>query len=374
MMAVLKKKRFRFFSAFFLLILFLLCLLGGATLYSATQGGEGYRIPLHHKQAAWCGLGLVGMIFLAWISNRQLEHYAYAIYGFSLLLLVFVLLFSRSIAGAQRWIELGPLHFQPSELMKLTMVMALAKYYHHHPRDGGYTLWQLKVPFLIFLVPFFLVLLQPDLGTAIILLLLFSCIILFVGLTRGSFLVLLGLGAASIPVGWFSLKEYQKERILNFLNPSRDPLGTGYHMIQSKIAIGSRGLWGKGFMKSTQARLHFLPEQKRDFIFSVFVEEWGFVGSLVLFAGYLLLIFWALNIASRAKDRFGMITCLGVALFLSWHVFINVGMCLGLLPVVGIPLPLFSYGGSFLLMVFLGIGLLLNVYVNRFIFQPTTYR
>jgi rod shape determining protein RodA len=127
-------------------------------------------------------------------------------------------------------------------------------------------------------------------------------------------------------------------------------------------------------MKSTQARLHFLPEQQTDFIFSVFVEEWGFVGSLVLFAGYLMLIFWALNVASRAKDRFGMILCLGVALFLSWHVFINVGMCLALLPVVGIPLPLFSYGGSFLLVVFLGIGLLLNVYVNRFIFQPTTYR
>jgi len=373
-MPALKKNRFRFFGFSFLLVLLVLCLLGGVTLYSATQGGHGYRIPLHHKQAAWCGLGLTGMLFLVWISNRRLEHHAYTVYGFSLLLLVFVLLFSRSIAGAKRWIELGPLQFQPSELMKITLIMALAKYFHHHPREGGYTLWQLKVPFLIFLVPFYLVLMQPDLGTSIILLLLFGCIILFVGLTRRSFLALLLLGLASIPAGWFSLKEYQKERILNFLDPSRDPLGTGYHMIQSKIAIGSGGLWGKGFMKSTQARLRFLPEQQTDFIFSVFVEEWGFAGSLVLFAGYLLLIFWALNIAGRAKDRFGMITCLGVALFLSLHVVINVGMCLGLLPVVGIPLPLFSYGGSFLLVVFLGIGLLLNVYVNRFVFQPTTYR
>ncbi len=370
----LNKNRFRFFSAFFLIILFLLGLMGGATLYSATQGGEGMKFPLHHKQAIWLGLGLMSMLFLVWLNNRHLEHYAYAIYGVSLLLLVFVLLFSRTIAGSKRWIDLGPLHFQPSELMKLTLVMALAKYYQHHPKEGGYSLLQLKGPFLIFLVPFFLVLLEPDLGTSIILLLLFVGIVLFMGLTRGSFLVLVGMGLASIPAGWFSLKPYQKERVLNFLNPARDPLGSGYHMIQSKIAIGSGGVWVKGFMKSTQARLQFLPEQQTDFIFSVFVEEWGFAWSLLLFSGYLLLIFWALNIASRAKDRFGMVTALGVAMFLFWHVFINVGMCLGLLPVVGIPLPLFSYGGSFLLVVFLGIGLLLNIYVNRFIFQPTTYR
>jgi len=373
-MPTLNKNRFRFFSVFFFLVLFLLCLMGGVTLYSATQGGEGYRVPLHHKQAVWYVLGLASMLFLVWVGHRHLEHHAYLVYGFSLGLLVIVLLFGRSIAGARRWIELGPLQFQPSELMKITLILALAKYFHSNPREGGYTLWQLKVPFLIFLVPFLLVLLEPDLGTAIILLLLFAGIIVFVGLTRRSFVTLLLLGVASLPLGWSSLKPYQKERILNFLDPSRDPLGTGYHLTQSKIAIGSGGLWGKGFMKSTQARLRFLPEQQTDFIFSVFVEEWGFAGSLVLFAGFLLLIFWALNIASSAKDRFGTILCLGVALFLAWHVVINVGMCMGLLPVVGIPLPLFSYGGSFMLAVFLGIGLLLNVYVNRFIFQPTPYR
>lgn len=372
-MPTLQQNRLRYFSVFFFLVVCLLCVMGGATLYSATQGGEGYRVPLHYKQTVWYALGLAGMLFLTWISHRHLGRHAYLVYGFSLLLLVFVLLFSRSIAGAKRWIELGPIQFQPSELMKLTLIMALAKYLHHHPKEGGYTLWQLKVPFLIFLAPFFLVLLEPDLGTAIILLLLFASIILFAGLSRGAFLSLLALGAASIPLGWFSLRDYQKERILNFLDPARDPLGTGYHLIQSKIAIGSGGLWGKGFMKSTQARLRFLPEQQTDFIFSVFVEEWGFAGSLVLFAGYLLLIFWALNVASRAKNRFGRFTALGVAFFLAWHVVINVGMCMGLLPVVGIPLPLFSYGGSFLLTVFLGIGLLLNVHVNRFVFQPTQY-
>ena len=190
----------------------------------------------------------------------------------------------------------------------------------------------------------------------------------FIKIEKRSLLYSIIAGIVAVPVVWFFLKGYQKQRILTFLNPDRDPLGTGYHIIQSKIAIGSGMMSGKGFMKGTQARLHFLPEQHTDFIFSAFMEEWGFLGGFFLLGGYLLLIFWALNIASRAKDRFGMIVALGVSFLLFWHVVINVGMCLGLLPVVGIPLPLFSYGGSFLLMVFLGIGLLLNVYVHRFIF------
>lgn len=364
----LKKNRFTLYSAFLLVVLFLIGFAGVFTLYSATQGGSGEGIALHQKQAIWWGLGLAVMVFLVLIDNRHLEHYAYAIYTGSILLLLFVLFFGRSIAGAKRWIELGPIQFQPSELVKITMILALAKYFHYHAKDGDYGLTQLKVPFLLFLIPFFLVLLEPDLGTAIILLLLFFCIVSFLGLTRRSFLILVLAGVASLPVGWYSLKDYQRERVLNFLNPSRDPLGTGYHLIQSKIAIGSGGFWGKGFMDGTQARLHFLPEQHTDFIFSAFVEEWGFAGSLFLLIGYLLVIFWALNISSRAKDRFGMIVGIGIAFLLFWHVVINIGMCLGLLPVVGIPLPLFSYGGSFLFVVFLGIGLLLNVYIHRFIF------
>ena len=373
-MSTFQKTRFRLFSVFLLLILFALGLMGGFTLYSATQGGEGRQTPLHQKQLVWWGLGLAGMFGLVWINNRHLEHYAYVIYGVSILLLVYVLLFGRSIAGARRWVELVFVQFQPSELMKITMTMALAKYFHHHPKDNAYGLSELVVPFLIFLVPFTLVLMEPDLGTSIILLLLFVCIILFMGLTKRATIALFSAGVASIPLGWFFLHDYQKERVLNFLNPSRDPLGSGYHITQSKIAIGSGGLWGKGFMQSTQARLHFLPEQHTDFIFAVYVEEWGFVGSVLLLAGYLLLIFWALNMASKAKDRFGMVTCLGVALLIFWHVFINISMCLGLLPVVGIPLPLFSYGGSFLFVMFLGIGLLLNMHINRFIFHPTSNR
>ena len=248
------------------------------------------------------------------------------------------------------------------------MILALAKYFHHRAKQGRYNLFELVVPFLIFLVPFVLVLLEPDLGTAIVLLLLFFSIVLFFGLSQGSIIVLAIGGLASLPLGWFNLKDYQKERVMTFLNPAEDPLGRGYHIIQSKIAIGSGGFWGKGFLHGTQTRLHFLPEQHTDFIFSAFAEQWGFLGCFLLLAGYLLVIFWAFNISSRAKNTFGMVVALGITFLFFWHVLINIGMCLGLLPVVGIPLPLFSYGGSFLLVMLLGVGLLLNIYIRRFIF------
>jgi len=367
-MGNLRRSRFTLLGLFPLLVLLLIGLMGYLTLYGTTQGEAARGMPVYYKQALWWGLGAMAMLGLVWIDSRRLERYAYAAYFLSILMLVFVLVFGRSIAGARRWIELGPLQFQPSELMKITLILATAKYFHDHPKEQGYSLWNIKTAFLLLLAPFFLVMLQPDLGTAIILLAVFFSTLLFLGLTRRSLLALLLVAATSLPVGWWSLKDYQRDRVLNFLDPSRDPLGTGYHLNQSKIAIGSGGLFGKGFMEGTQARLHFLPEQHTDFIFSAYVEEWGFAGSLFLLGGYLLVILWGLNISSQAKDRFGMLACLGVSLLLFWHVFINISMCLGILPVVGIPLPLFSYGGSFLLMVFLGVGLWLNIYLRRFIF------
>ena len=364
-----KTSRFTSFDIALVSTLLAISLLGILTLYSAMQGSapEG-GMPPHQKQLIWWGLGLMGMLIVILIDYRHMEHYAYAIYAFSLLLLVYVLVMGRSISGAKRWIELGTLSFQPSELIKITMILALAKYFHHRAKQGRYNLFELVVPFLIFVVPFVLVLLEPDLGTAIVLLLLFFSIVLFFGLSQGSIIVLAIGGLASLPLGWFNLKDYQKERVLTFLNPSDDPLGRGYHIIQSKITIGSGGFWGKGFLHGTQTRLHFLPEQHTDFIFSAFAEQWGFLGSLLLLAGYLLVIFWAFNISSRAKNTFGMVVALGVTFLFFWHVIINIGMCLGLLPVVGIPLPLFSYGGSFLLTMLLGVGLLLNIYIRRFIF------
>jgi rod shape determining protein RodA len=365
----LKTSRFTSFDISLVVALFAIGLLGILTLFSAMQGSapEG-GIPPHQKQLIWWGMGLVGILIVMLIDYRHMEHYAYAIYACSLLLLLYVLVMGRSISGAKRWIELGPLSFQPSELIKITMTLALAKYFHHRAKQGRYNLFELIVPFLIFLVPFVLVLLEPDLGTAIVLMLLFLSIVLFFGLSQGSVIALAIGGLASLPLGWFNLKDYQKERVMTFLNPSDDPLGRGYHIIQSKIAIGSGGFWGKGFLHGTQTRLHFLPEQHTDFIFSAFAEQWGFLGCFLLLAGYLLVIFWAFNISSRAKNTFGMVVALGITFLFFWHVLINIGMCLGLLPVVGIPLPLFSYGGSFLLVMLLGVGLLLNIYIRRFIF------
>lgn len=365
----LKTSRFTSFDISLVASLLAIGLIGILTLYSAMQGSapEG-GMPPHQKQMIWWGLGLMGILIVILIDYRHMEHYAYAIYACSLLLLTYVLVMGRSISGARRWIEIGPISFQPSELIKVTMILALARYFHHHAKLGRYNLFELVVPFLIFLVPFVLVLLEPDLGTAIVLLLLFFSIVLFFGLSQGSIIVLVIGGLASLPLGWLNLKDYQKERIMTFLNPAEDPLGRGYHIIQSKIAIGSGGFWGKGFLHGTQTRLHFLPEQHTDFIFSAFAEQWGFWGSFLLLSGYLLVVFWAFNISSRAKNTFGMVVALGITFMFFWHVIINIGMCLGLLPVVGIPLPLFSYGGSFLLVMLLGVGLLLNIYIRRFIF------
>ena len=368
-MAKIHPRRFTFFDVSFLFALLAIGLVGTLTLYSTTQGSSAEaEIQTYQKQLIWWGLGLAAMLIVVLVDYRHMEHYAYAIYACSLLLLVYVLLMGRSISGARRWIELGPIQFQPSELMKITMTLALAKYFHRHAKQGRYDLMDLIVPLLIFFAPFVLVLLEPDLGTAILLLLLFFSIVLFFGLSRGSVIGLVVAGMASVPLGWLNLKEYQKDRVKAFLNPSEDPLGRGYHIIQSKIAIGSGEFWGKGFLHGTQTRLRFLPEQHTDFIFAAFAEQWGFFGSLALLAAYLLVIFWAFNISSRAKNTFGMVVALGITFLFFWHVIINLGMCLGLLPVVGIPLPLFSYGGSSLLVMLMGLGVLLNIYIRRFIF------
>jgi len=254
-MAKLRTSRFTSFDISLAVALFVIGLLGTLTLYSTAQGGsaEGGLLP-HQKQLIWWGLGLMGMLIIVLVDYRHLEHYAYAIYACSLLLLVYVLVMGRSISGARRWIELGPIQFQPSELIKITMTLALAKYFHHHAKQNRYNLFELVVPFLIFLIPFALVLLEPDLGTAIVLLLLFFSIVFFFGLSQGSIITLIIAGVASLPLGWLNLKDYQKERVMTFLNPSEDPLGRGYHILQSKIAIGSGGFWGKGFLHGTQTR------------------------------------------------------------------------------------------------------------------------
>ena len=349
-------------------IVLTIALVGILNLYSATAKIEMSGTPLYLKQIFWLLIGLAMMLTIAFIEYRFYSDFAYIVYSIALFLLILVLGYGLITSGAQRWMKIGPLSFQPSEFVKISLILALAKFFHQPSHPKGYALRQLLLPFLLLLLPMILILKQPDLGTAIILLLVFFSILIFVKI-RWSSLLTIGLaGAALVPLLWSFFKEYQKRRIITFFNPELDPLGAGYHLIQSKIAVGSGGVLGKGFMKGTQSKLGFLPEQQTDFIFSALGEEWGLIGSLFIVGLYLALILWGLRIAVQAKDRFGAILAFGVVAMLFWHVFINIGMVLGMMPVVGIPLPLLSYGGSFILSTLIGVGLLLNVSMRRYLF------
>jgi rod shape determining protein RodA len=341
---------------------------GILNLYSITAHWEISGTPVYLKQTFWLLIGLALMITIAFIEYRFYSDFAYIVYATALLFLVVVLVYGIITSGAQRWVRIGFINFQPSEFVKISFILALAKFFHRPPGREGYSLKHLIFPFLLLMIPAMLILKQPDLGTAIILVLVFFSILLFVKIRWSSLLAIVIVGASFLPLVWRFLKEYQKRRIVTFFNPDLDPLGAGYHLIQSKIAVGSGGIVGKGFMKGTQCRLGFLPEQQTDFIFSVLGEEWGLIGSLLVVLLYFSLIMWGLRIAVQAKDRFGAVLSFGVVAILFWHIFINIAMVLGLMPVVGIPLPLLSYGGSFLVSTLIGIGLLLNVSMRRYLF------
>jgi rod shape determining protein RodA len=349
-------------------ILLILASIGILNLYSITAHWEGSGTPVYLKQFFWLLIGLVLMVTVAFIEYRFYSDFAYVVYSISLFLLLVVLGYGMITSGAQRWVRMGPISFQPSEFVKISLILALAKFFHRPPSREGYSLRTLAFPFLLLVLPMVLILKQPDLGTAIILFLVFFSVLLFVKIRWSSLLALFVVGGSILPLVWRFLKEYQKMRIVTFFNPDLDPLGSGYHLIQSKIAVGSGGIMGKGFMKGTQSKLGFLPEQQTDFIFSVLGEEWGLIGSLIVVLLYFGLILWGLRIAIQAKDRFGAILSFGVVAMLFWHTFINIGMVLGLMPVVGIPLPLLSYGGSFLVSTLIGMGLLFNVSMRRYLF------
>jgi len=349
-------------------VVLLIATIGILNLYSAASGGESFGTPLYLKQVFWLLTGLAVMLAIAFIEYRFYLDFAYVIYLISFFLLLVVMGYGIITSGAQRWVKFGSISFQPSEFVKISLILALAKYFQQPPDREGYSLKNLTLPFFLVLLPLVLILKQPDLGTAIILFLIFFSILLFVKIRWSSLLVLFLAGGSIVPLLWRFLKEYQKKRIITFFNPDLDPLGAGYHLIQSKIAVGSGGIIGKGFMKGTQCKLGFLPEQQTDFIFSALGEEWGLIGSFIVVGLYLSLILWGLRIAVESKDRFGAILSFGVVAMLFWHAFINIGMVLGMMPVVGIPLPLLSYGGSFLISTLIGIGLLLNVSMRRYLF------
>ncbi len=347
-----------------------LALIGLLAVISASYGGPRHHglPPLVVRQLIWIGVGAVVMVFAALFDYRALSRYAYVIYLGSLTILGLVLLAGHSTGGARRWLNLGVIQLEPSELVKLALIIVVAQLLKERPLAGGLRLRHLAAPTACLAIPMLMIIKEPDLGSALLLVLVFATLVFAAGLnlrTLGAILLAVALAA---PVAWHYLKPYQRERIVSFIDPQADPLGAGYHIIQSEIAVGSGGPWGKGFLQGTQGRLNFLPEQTTDFIFSVFAEEFGFAGSLALLAVYALLISHGLWIARQTRDRFGAILALGVVATVFWQVTINIGMAAGILPVVGITLPLVSYGGSSLIVMMAELGLLISVNVRRFLF------
>jgi len=327
------------------------CAIGIINIYSTGFSISDNQSPLYLKQLQWIVFGLFLMMITFLIDYRAINQAAYVIYAISIASLIVVAIFGHTANGAQRWISFGFVLFQPSELMKVSIIIALARYFDDHKSNEPYLLRELFVPFLMVIVPCILILKQPDLGTALIIIIISASIVLFIGVNWKSILIAVSSVLILLPIAWHLLKDYQKDRLLTFLSPESDPLGTGYHIIQSMIAIGSGGFLGKGFLKGSQTQLKFLPEQQTDFVFSVFAEEWGF------------------KIALHSKDLLGTILAFGITALIAWQVIINMGMVLGMLPVVGIPLPFLSYGGSAMVSLLAAIGLLMNVSVRRFILQ-----
>ena len=346
-----------------------ICAIGIINIYSTGFSLADNQSPLYIKQLQWIALGLVVMVVAFLIDYRTINEAAYVIYALSIMSLIAVALFGHTANGAQRWISLGFFLYQPSELMKVTSIIALARYFDDHKSNEPYLLRELFIPILMVMVPSVLILKQPDLGTALMIVIVAASIVLFIGMNWKSMVIAVVSILAMMPVAWFFLKDYQKDRLMTFLSPESDPLGAGYHIIQSMIAVGSGGLLGKGFLKGSQTQLKFLPEQQTDFVFSVFAEEWGFIGGLVLMLMIVSLIIWGLKIALHSKDLLGTILAFGITALIAWEAVINMGMVLGMMPVVGIPLPFMSYGGSAIVTLLGAIGLLMNVSVRRFILQ-----
>jgi len=353
-----------------LLLMIILISVGVINLYSASQAGtEAKGTPVYLKQILLVGVGFLALMAVLWFDYHLLLSLAYPLLGFSVFLLLTVLFVGKTVSGSQRWLPLGLFSFQPSELAKIALVLALAKYFYTHEKNGRYGFRELALPFGLALLLAGLIMKQPDLGTAVLLLLICFSVFFFVGVAGKTLIVSFSGLAVLMPISWFFLKDYQKKRVLIFLQPETDPLGAGYHILQSKIAVGSGGIWGKGFLKGTQGQLRFLPEHHTDFAFSLLAEEWGFLGALLVVTLFLLLVLWALNIARQSRDRFAMLTAYGIGAVFFWQSVINIGMVVGLVPVVGVPLPFISYGGSSVIVSMIGIGLLLNIHMRRFVIQ-----
>jgi len=352
-----------------LLLILLITAVGILNIYSASASYRVVGTPYALKQFYWSVIGIGLILMICSIDYHILEDVSYWCYGTIIIFLLLVLVAGKTSMGATRWLNLGLFTMQPSEPMKIVIIITLARYFTRNQMPGLLGLRGISIPLLILLLPAALIVKQPDLGTAIMVCLVAATIMVAVGIRWSVILSLVLTSLPLIVIAWhFLLHTYQKNRILNFLSPERDPLKSGYHLIQSKIAVGSGGIFGKGFMHGTQTQLRFLPEQHTDFAFSVFAEEWGLLGSVIVLILYLALVLWGLHVASRCNDRFGTLLAVGVTAMLFWHIVINMGMVIGLFPVVGVPLPFFSYGGTSMITSMVGAGILLNISMRRFMF------
>ena len=336
--------------------------IGFAALYSAAEGSFS---PWASKQMMRFGIAAIGMVVIALIDIKWWYRLTWPLYFLGLFLLVIVEVMGQIGMGAQRWINLGFMQLQPSELMKIVVVMALARYFHTATIDDMRRLPFLIIPLLIILSPVALVLLQPDLGTSLMIVMAGAAMLFMAGASIWLYIGGAVLAAASIPVAWHFMHDYQKKRVMTFLNPESDPLGAGYHITQSKIALGSGGVEGKGFLEGTQSRLNFLPEKQTDFIFTLWAEEHGLFGGLILLALFGLVFFYGLWISVRSRQNYMRYLALGLSVNFSLYVFINIAMVMGLIPVVGAPLPLISYGGTSMLAALIGFGLMMSCSVHN---------
>ena len=354
--------RIREINIFLICLLLITFLFGLISLYSVADANFN---PWARNHLIRFVISAILFFIICIVDIKIIFNLAYTLFFINILALVLIMFIGTETYGATRWIRIAGVSLQPSEFIKVSLILCLAKYYHSIPIIEASKISRMIIPVIITLIPVGLVIIQPDLGTSIIILIGAGSIFWIVGISYKYFILAFLSACAAIPVGWQYLHNYQKERVFTFFNPERDPLGNGYHIMQSKIALGSGGFAGKGYLEGTQSHLNFLPEMHTDFIFTMYGEEFGFIGTFLLLIIYLSIILVSFNLATKSRSSFGKYLSCGLIFLFFSHVFINIGMVMGLLPVVGVPLPLISYGGSSMLATMIGFGLIMNCYINR---------
>jgi rod shape determining protein RodA len=353
------------------LVIILLTLVGIMTIYSATRPavGMGEQPDFYSKQLIWLGLSVIALFVMTSFDYIWLFRLSYPLYAVGILLLLIVLVMGKTSMGAQRWLNFGFFSFQPSEFFRIFFIIAFSSYLSILGKESAGRI-PVKGLIMFGIIPLVLLIKQPDLGTAILLLALFSVLAISKGISRKIIVVATIIGLIAIPfvghIVWDGMKDYQKNRLIAFMDPEVDPAGIGYHISQSKIAIGSGEFLGKGYLNGTQGPLRFLPENHTDFIFAVFAEEWGFAGCIVLLGTYFILFLRGLDTAAKAKDQVGRLMAIGITAMFFVYFIVNIGMTLGIMPVVGIPLPFVSYGGTSLLSNYIAAGILISIRTRRF--------